>query len=273
MIPAENEPTDLVDIGVNLTNKVFQSDFQAVMQRAREASVGRQIVTGTSLRESQAAIDLAAGHPGELFCTVGVHPHNAKDCNADTIPALREMASQEQVVAIGECGLDYNRDFSPRPAQLEWFEKQVELSIELQMPLFIHERDAAEPMLGILRQHHQGIKRGVVHCFTGNAKALAAYLELDLYIGITGWICDERRGLDLRELVKEIPLDRLMIETDAPYLTPHTIDPKPKRSRNEPAFLRYVLEAIASSTNRTPAEVAVATTRSAEQFFGLKPAD
>lgn len=273
MTEARPEPIDLIDIGVNLTNKVFQSDFSAVMERARAASVRRQIVTGTSLGESQAAIALAATHPGELFCTVGVHPHNAKDCDADTIPALREMAAQDQVVAVGECGLDYNRNFSPRPDQLEWFEKQVELSIELQMPLFIHERDATESTLEILRRYDTTIKGGVVHCFTGDAEALAAYLELGLYIGITGWICDERRGLYLRELVNEIPLDRLMIETDAPYLTPRTIHPKPKRSRNEPAFLTHVLDAVAASTNRTPAEVAAATTRSAEQFFGLSPAD
>ena len=184
-----------------------------------------------------------------------------------TIKSLKKLAANPQVVAIGECGRDYNRDFSPRPDQLKWFERQVELSIELQMPLFIHERDAADAMLEILRRYQADIRGGVVHCFTGEADTLAAYLELGMHIGITGWICDERRGLHLRELVKGIPLDRLMIETDAPYLTPRTI--RPKRSRNEPAFLPYVLDAVASSLGLTPEEVAATTTRSAEEFFGL----
>lgn len=269
MTNSGDEPIDLVDIGVNLTNKAFRSDFSAVMQRARQASVRRQVVSGTSLRESRAAVELAAQHPGELFCTAGVHPHNAKECDDATISTIRELAGQAQVVAIGECGLDFNRDFSPRPDQLEWFEKQVELAIELGMPLFMHERDAAESMLEILRRHRKDIRAGVVHCFTGDAETLAAYLELDLYIGITGWICDERRGLHLRELVRQIPLDRLMLETDAPYLTPRSIRPKPKSRRNEPAFLTHVLHAVAECTQRTTAEVAAATTQSAERFFGL----
>ena len=269
MTTAKAESIDLIDIGVNLTNKAFHADLPSVMQRARDASVRRQVVTGTNLRESQAAADLAAKHPGELYSTAGVHPHNAKECDTNTISTLRELASLPQVVAIGECGLDFNRDFSPRPDQLEWFEKQIELAIELQMPLFMHERDAADSMLEVLARHHKDIKAGVVHCFTGSAETLAAYLELGLYIGITGWICDERRGLHLRDLIKEIPHGRLMIETDAPYLTPRSIRPKPKSRRNEPAFLTHVLEAVAACTQRSPAEIAAETTQSAERFFEL----
>ncbi len=269
MTTAKAEPIDLIDIGVNLTNKAFHSDLPSVMQRARDASVRRQVVTGTTVQESQSAADLAAKHPGELYSTAGVHPHNAKECDTHTIPALRELASHPQVVAIGECGLDFNRDFSPRPDQLEWFEKQIELAIELQMPLFMHERDAADSMLEVIRRHHKNIKAGVIHCFTGNARTLTAYLDLGLYIGITGWICDERRGLHLRDLVKEIPPDRLMLETDAPYLTPRSIRPKPKSRRNEPSLLTHILEAVATCTQRSSSEVAAETTQSAERFFEL----
>ena len=173
------------------------------------------------------------------------------------------------MVAIGECGLDYNRDFSPRPAQRTCFEAQLDLAADLGMPVFVHERDAAGDMLGILRQFRDRIPRIVVHCFTGDENTLRAYLELDLYIGITGWICDERRGSHLLDLIREIPAERLMIETDAPYLLPRTIRPRPKSRRNEPAFLSYVAATIASSLNEPVEVVADRTTTNAHRFFGL----
>ncbi len=259
----------LVDIGINLTNKAFRGDLGAVMQRAHDAGVARMVVTGTSVQESQSASELAAGHPGVLHSTAGVHPHNAKDCDDATLSDLREIAAAPHVVAIGECGLDFNRDFSPRPAQREWFEKQVELAVELEMPLFMHERDAGEAMVEILARHRDGMKAGVVHCFTGDESTLDAYLDLDLHIGITGWICDERRGAHLHDLVHKIPLDRLMLETDAPYLVPRTIRPKPKNRRNEPSFLPHVLTTVSECLGMPESEVAAATTRTAERFFGL----
>ena len=258
---------ELVDIGANLTNKAFRSDLAAVLKRATDAGVTRMIVTGTSADDSEAAVQLARAHPGLLSATAGVHPHNAKDCGATTLDTLRRLAVELEVVAIGECGLDFNRDFSPRPVQLEWFEKQVELAVELQMPLFIHEREAGDALLDVLRRHRAGIKAAVVHCFTGDEATLDAYLELDLHIGITGWICDERRGLELQALVTKIPLDRLMLETDAPYLTPRTIRPKPKSSRNEPSRLPHVLASVSDSLGLPPDEVAAATTTTAHEFF------
>jgi TatD DNase family protein len=260
---------DLIDIGVNLTNQSFHADLGDVMQRARDAGVSRQVVTGSSVAESRAAADLAAEHSGVLFCTAGVHPHNAKQCDDQTLSALRDLAALEQTVAVGECGLDFNRDFSPRPVQLAWFERQVELACELQLPLFIHERDAAAAMTEIIERHRSRITAAVVHCFTGDGAALDAYLALDLHIGITGWICDERRGLHLRDLVGRIPADRLMIETDAPYLTPRTMREKPRRGRNEPAFLPHVLDVVAECTGRSRDQVAAETTSTAERFFGL----
>lgn len=265
----ESSLPELIDIGVNLTNRSFHADLSEVMRRAVLAGVSRQVVSGTSILESRAAAELAAEHRGTLFCTAGVHPHNAKQCDDGTIAALQGLASLPQTVAIGECGLDFNRDFSPRPVQLEWFERQVELAIELQMPLFVHERDAGTAMIDILGRHRAAVPAAVVHCFTGDGATLDAYLELDLHIGITGWICDERRGQHLREIVGRIPADRLMLESDAPYLTPRTMPEKPKHGRNEPAFLVHVLNAVAECTGRSREQVAAETTTTAERFFGL----
>ena len=262
-------PAELVDIGLNLCDKSFQKDMDEVLARARSAGVTRMILTGTDVHRSRASAELAAAHPGEMWSTAGIHPHHAKDMDGQSISTLRELARRPEVVAIGECGLDYNREFSPRDQQRTCFEAQVELACELQMPLFLHERDALEHQLDILKRHRARIPRAVIHCFTGSAEALRAYRELDLYIGITGWICDERRGHHLHELLPEIPLDRLMLETDAPYLMPRTIRPRPKTRRNEPAHLPYVLDTVARCLDLSREEVAQATTETAIEFFGL----
>jgi TatD DNase family protein len=263
----------VVDIGVNLADSSFASDRAEVLARAQHAGVTRLVVTGTTVERSLEAADLAEQHPGTLWSTAGVHPHNATDFDFDvdhgTLPSLRQLAALPQVVAIGECGLDYNRSFSPPDAQRRCFEAQVELACELRMPLFLHERDAAEDQLAILERHRSRIGKAVVHCFTGDAETLRRYLQLDLHIGITGWICDERRGLSLRELVREIPLDRLMLESDAPYLIPRTIRPRPRSRRNEPAHLVHVRKTVAESLDRTESEIAAATTATAIAFFGL----
>ena len=263
---------ELIDIGINIQHRQFAADRDEVIARAVQAGVSTMIVTGTSVKESLAALQLCREHPGTLYSTAGVHPHNARQCDGRTIDALRDLASNDQVVAIGECGLDFNRDFSPRPQQERWFEAQVELASELGLPLFLHERDAHERFTDILKQHRTNISRAVVHCFTGTERELKAYLDLDLHIGITGWICDERRGVHLREAVRRIPLERLMLETDAPFLMPRNMAAKTKTGRNEPAFLRYVLGAVASSLGRAEEEVAAATTRTSRAFFALDAA-
>jgi TatD DNase family protein len=260
----------LTDIGANLADSSFSSDRERVIERAVEHGVTRMVVTGSTVEVSRQALALARRHPDLLWATAGVHPHHAADCDDATIPALRALAAEPELVAIGECGLDYFRDLSPRDVQRHWLEQHLELAAELGMPLFLHERDAAEDMAAILRAHRGRIPRAVVHCFTGQAAALDRYLELDLHIGITGWICDERRGLHLRELVGRIPADRLMIETDAPYLLPRTIRPRPKSRRNEPMYLGHVLAAVAECRGEATEEVAAATTRTAAAFFGLE---
>jgi len=262
-------PTPLIDIGVNLTNRAFQRDLPDVIARARAADVSRMVVTGISMPGSEQAVALARMNPGVLYATAGVHPHNAKSCTAHTMERIRALAADDSVVAIGECGLDFDRDYSPRAVQLEWFERQVELAVELEMPLFLHEREATQEMVEIVSKHRSNITRAVLHCFTGNRDAFEAYLELDLHIGITGWICDERRGMELRELVGLVREDRLMVETDAPFLLPRTIEPKPKEKRNEPALLPHVVAMIAECTGRSIEQVAAESSRTAERFFAL----
>jgi len=254
----------LVDIGANLTHASFHPDVAEVIARAREHGVAQIIITGTTLDESRKALDLSKTHDF-LFATVGVHPHHARDCGPHTIPALRELA--KDAVAIGECGLDFNRNYSPHPDQEKWFVAQLELGLELGKPLFLHSRDA-HPRFAEILKHHQ-VKTAVAHCFTGEREELKAYLDLGLYVGITGWICDERRGRHLVELVREIPRDRLLLETDAPYLTPRDLKPQPRARRNEPAFLPHILRAVARALGRPPEEVAAETTRNATTLFGL----
>ena len=198
-----------------------------------------------------------------------MHPHDAAHCDAETIPALRALLALPKVVAVGECGLDFNRNYSPHPDQEKWFVAQVELAIEAGKPLFLHSRDAHPRFADILRGYRDQLPPAVAHCFTGERDELHAYLDLDLHIGITGWICDERRGKHLLDLVREIPPDRLMIETDSPYLTPRTLRPQPKSRRNEPAFLPYVLETLAAALGKPVDEVARTTTENARRFFRL----
>ncbi len=256
----------LVDIGANLTHASFQADVAEVISRARQAGVARIIVTGTTVADSRKGLALSESSDF-LFATAGVHPHHARDCGPDTIPALREIAKHPRVVAIGECGLDFNRNYSPHPDQEKWFVAQAELGRELGKPLFLHSRDAHPRFAEILKSLK--VENAVAHCFTGEREELKAYLDLGLYVGITGWICDERRGRHLLGLVRDIPRDRLLLETDSPYLTPRDLHPQPKARRNEPAFLPHIARAVAAALGRPVEEVAAETTRNAKTLFGL----
>ena len=263
----------LIDIGVNLSNARFEKDIEAVLERAQEAGVERLILTGTSIEESQAVVAICDQYsqqfPAMLYATAGIHPHEASTYNRTSATALCELAAHPSVVAIGETGLDFNRNFSSQKDQQIAFEAHIELAIELQMPLFLHERDASKRQIEILNSYRDNICDAVIHCFTGNKKTLFSYLDMDLHIGITGWICDERRGLELQKIIANIPLNRLMIETDAPYLTPRNMPKKPKNGRNEPAFLTAVLAGISAHRNESEDEIATATTATAINFFNL----
>jgi len=260
---------NLVDIGANLTGKPFDKDRDQVVNDAIDAGVRKIIITGTTVNNSEQAIRLANQRPADLFATVGIHPHHASEFTETTLDQLKELAKTNQVVAIGECGLDFNRNFSPREQQLHAYESQLELAAECQLPVFLHQRDAHDEFVKILSRYCPNLMAGVVHCFTGSRAELHAYLELDMYIGITGWICDERRGIELQEIVSDIPLDRLLIETDAPYLLPRSLSPKPKTNRNEPKYLPHVCEMVASCMGISLDDVALATTESAYKLFSL----
>jgi TatD DNase family protein len=253
----------MIDIGANLTHASFKDDLSEVVARAHAAGVTSMVVTGTTIEESREAAGIAERF--DLHSTVGIHPHHAKDFK-DT-NELRSIAAHPRVVAIGECGLDFNRNYSPHPAQEDCFIAQLELGIELKKPLFLHSRDAHPRFSEILRKFKP--EKAVAHCFTGERDELRAYLDLGIYIGITGWICDERRGKHLLELVREIPRDRLLLETDSPYLTPRDMKPQPRARRNEPAFLPHILATVARALGRSAGEVAAETTRNAHALFGL----
>lgn len=259
---------DCIDIGVNLTNRQFRGDVEQVIEEAKQTNVSRIIVTGSCESSSLAADRLCEQHPGYLYSTAGIHPHDAKQYDQKTsTPTLQSLYPKPHVVAVGECGLDYNRDFSPRDQQRICFAAQLELAVETGLPLFLHERDAHDDFVSMLNEVRSTISKGVVHCFTGSAKEAETYLELDLYLGITGWICDERRGVHLREIVKSVPVERLMVETDAPYLAPR--DYRPKIKRNEPKYLPHILNTVADCRGEDVNELAVQINNTTKSFFEI----
>lgn len=260
----------LIDIGINLTHDSYDSDRPAVLARAAAAGVVQMVVTGASGEGSHKAVELARLHPTRLFATSGVHPHHATELTSELAEDLEQLARQPEVVAVGECGLDYFRDYSPRDVQREAFARQLESAARVGKPLFLHQRDAHADFLAILKEHPRALAAGgVAHCFTGTASELRDYLELGLFIGITGWICDERRGRHLLELVREIPADRLMLETDGPYLLPRDLEPRPASRRNEPAYLPHIAATVARARGESIETLAQATTATARRFFRL----
>jgi TatD DNase family protein len=204
-----------------------------------------------------------------LFATAGVHPHHAADLTEAALAELQDLARESEVVAAGECGLDYFRDFSPRDLQRRAFGWQLEVAASTGKPVFLHQRDAHDDFLAILREHMPGLAGGVAHCFTAGPDERDAYLGLGLHIGITGWICDERRGTHLREVVRGIPADRLLLETDAPYLLPRDLKPAPKSRRNEPHFLPHIAAVVAAARNESPANLARMATENSRRLFRL----
>ena len=262
----------MIDIGANLAHESFHPDLEAVLQRAWDAGLERIIVTGSCKDSARQALNLARRYPQRLFATAGLHPHHAAQWSADYERIIRELAADPGLVSLGECGLDYFRNISEPAAQRRAFEAQIGIAIDLGRPLFLHQRDAHTDFLSMIRQHRQDLGNVCVHCFTDTLEAAEDYLALDCHIGITGWICDERRGGHLKSVVPRIPQDRLMVETDAPYLLPRNI-PRPLRPRNarrnEPAFLPYVVQMIADARGQTPDTIADITRDNARRFFNL----
>jgi len=281
----------IVDIGANLTNKKFSRDLDQVIQRARDAGVTKIMVTGTSMHTTKEALRLTRLYPNTLYSTAGIHPHDAKSWEEDTYRELEAVAQAGECVAVGECGLDFNRNFSPPEIQISVFEKQVELACKLGKPLFLHERDAHEDLVNILLKYKDRLPACVIHCFTGTKEQATKYLQLGCYIGLTGYLWKDKSENGVRKILEEgaIPLDKLLVETDSPFMYPNTRASKlpqhikdclTERSvtflqryctfqRNEPCSLPVTVEMIAAYIKKTPEEVALATTFNALKVFGL----
>jgi TatD DNase family protein len=263
----------LADIGLNLAHDSFEQDRERVMADAWAVGVRFAVITGSTLASSRAAVELARARPQFLRATAGVHPHHARELHDAHRSELEALLALPEVGAVGECGLDHYRNFSPHADQERAFRLQLELAVRSRKPVFLHQRDAHAAFMDILREYRARLCGGVAHCFTGDAAQLDDCLDLDLHIGITGWICDERRGTHLRELVRRIPAERLLLETDAPYLLPRDLDLKPRSRRNEPRYLPHVLAAVAAARGEPAAEVALTTTHNALRLFGFPYAE
>lgn len=253
------------DIGVNLTDE--RLPLQETVEQALAAGVSRLAITGTDLDGSKQAAAMVDQNPLHLVSTAGVHPHYASAADAGVIRQLAELARHPGVVAIGECGLDFNRNFSAPEDQLRVFEQQLQLACDLGKPVFLHERDAFDAQLVLLQRYASDLVGGVAHCFTGNTEQMQAYLDLGLYIGVTGWVCDERRGQNLQQAVKSLPLQRLLLETDAPYLFPKSL--RPRQRNNVPANLPHIGGFVAELVEVGVSDVAKASYSNANTLFGL----
>lgn len=259
----------LIDIGANLTHESFRTDLDAVLDRADAQHVNVLVVTGASHDGSRDALELARRYPGRLYATCGNHPHHAAEFTPEIARDFSLWSQAPEVKAVGETGLDYFRDLAPRSDQRDTFEAQLEVAEAVGKPVFLHQRDAHDDFIAILRAWRDRLTRAVVHCFTDTQAALHDYLDLDLHVGITGWICDERRGHHLRDFVQDIPAGRLMIETDSPYLLPRDLRPRPKSRRNEPMYLRHIAQTLAECRGEPLEDLAAHTTATARAFFEI----
>lgn len=258
----------MIDIGINLSHGKFKN-VNGVINRAKSNGLNHLICTGTTIDSSKRSIELCNNYKGYLSSTVGVHPHYVKDISFKDYGLLKNLALSECVVAIGECGLDYDRNFSDVHKQRDMFRMQLDLAREVNKPLFLHERSAFDDFVNIMSDYNDLIEHSVVHCFTGDKENLKSYVELGFMIGITGWISDNKRGNDLREAVKYLPLDRLMIETDGPFLRPHNVPEFKKCFPNEPSNLIYVVEKLSDITGISVESLIDVTTENTKRFFNL----
>ncbi|SUO93116.1 TatD family hydrolase [Suttonella ornithocola] len=262
---------NLIDIGCNLTSPRLMRNLMQVLNDAQAAGVQRQILTGTDTESNQEALALADKY-SNLYSTVGFHPHHANNWQPYSHPAQHLAAAKHpKVVAIGEMGLDYFRNLAYPANQKKCFADQLEIAIQAEKPVFLHERQAFKDFIELLAPRLPELVGAVWHCFAADERALDWALENGLYIGITGWIADNERGKELRRIVSKIPDNRLMIETDAPYLTPKTLQPTPRL--NEPQYLPEVLRVLAQAREQDYHMLAQLTTENAERFFGLEKQD
>jgi len=243
----------LFDSHCHLDDKTYDKDFNDVLSRAGNAGVSAMMIVGVDKKSSQKAVTLAESNPG-LYASIGFHPHDAKECSKEALQYLIKLAESPKVKAWGEIGLDFNRMYSPKQDQERWLIRQLEFSDQLGFPVIFHERESGGRLLKILKKHFKPHRNGVIHCYSGSENELSQYLSLGLYIGITGIITIKGRGAKLRRLAPLIPADRILIETDAPYLTP--APEKNKTRRNEPAFVKSVLLKLAEVRRENPDDLA-----------------
>jgi len=282
----------LIDAGANLTNKKYSRDLESVIQRAQDSGIQKIMVPGTSVKSSKEALRLSRLYPGIIYSTAGIHPHDSNSIieEPESWHEYETISNQPECVAIGPCGLDYQRDFSEPDVQKIVFDKQLQLAEKLNKPVLIHERSAQSDVLDILKKF-PNIKQIVVRGFMGTTEEATAYLDQGYYLGFTGYLCKDKSDTGVRKLLEEgiLPLERLLVESDAPFMYPNTRASKlpqhvktgiTERSllflhryctfqRNEPCSLPAIVEMIAAFMNKTPEEVALATAFNALKLFGL----
>ena len=252
----------MFDIGANLTSSHFSDDLDSVLDESFEAGVKKICITSSNLQDVRNAKKITERNKN-LYYSVGFHPHNAKDFKIEFLKDMSIYLDDPKAICLGEMGLDFNRNFSSKEEQILCFESQLSLANSINKPLFLHQRDAHEEFLSIL-DNYKFNQKSIVHCFTGNLSELEDYLKRDFYIGITGWVCDLKRGLDLRECINHIPQDKLLIETDSPYLSP-----RKKIRRNEPKFLIDVAEEVARLRQQTKESIVKSSYENSLNFFNL----
>jgi TatD DNase family protein len=276
----------LVDCGVNLTNPKFFQNTDYVIARALAAGVQKMVITGLKMAGSKNAVIMSKTRPNILYAAVGIHPHFVKDdWNDKNQEALEELVRLREVVAVGECGLDYNRLYSPKELQESAFKKQVQLAVRYQKTLLVHERDSHEGIMEVLKEFESTLPSVVIHCFTGTVEQIKTYIEKGFFIGITGYVCKEKYGEPLRNAIKDgtLPLNRIVVQTNAPYMTPNTpreeMDPVSKTllehcfADNEPCTLSIIVRCIAKCLSQEPKHVADALTETAMNLFRFQKAD
>ena len=258
----------LFDSHCHLDDPSFKNDLEAVIDRARAAGVIRLMTIGVTLDASRTAVVLARSRPG-VYASVGVHPHDAQDCSDAVLDELVRLSRAPEVRAWGETGLDFNRMYSPREEQEKWFQRQLETAAERSLPMIFHERDSRGRFLELLKTCPPPPGAAVIHCFSGTESELKRYLDMGYYIGLTGILTVKERGESLRRLAPRIPPGQLLVETDAPYLTP---EPERRRlRRNEPAFVRSVLLKLAEVRREDPEELARTVFANACRLYRLDP--
>jgi len=266
----------MIDIGCNLTNRKLRDSQELthrVLKTSRVHGVSKIISIGLNIPESKESLAIANDYPDFVYATAGVHPHYAGEMDDEDWQTLTMLLDDPFIVAAGEMGLDYYRNFSAKSIQIEVFERQLETNRSFQKPLYLHERDAFSEQIAILSKFRNSFSAGVAHCFTGNTEMLRAYLDLGLHIGITGWLCDERRGKELLKAIKYIPKDRVLTETDSPYLLPRTLRPKPKDGINRPWYVSEIIKRIAECRHEQPQDVTQYTVNNAVKLFKLDLGD